>query len=168
MPFSQAIYYPFIDITDDAWLKTSLLYWDSIRTIVPESIEDPYSSQTAQALQNAGFLLPIRVHSEMEEIAELVPEVMAHLRSADNLELLAGGADGRTHHIHIEKLPNRMRRFWEIHPLKLPYEIQSIIKRISPTSRRGAQWLEVDEGFAMFYMTHCSRTDSLNVWMPLW
>lgn len=153
MPFSQAIYYPFIDITDDAWLKTSLLYWDSVRTIVPESIEDPYSSRTAQALQDAGFLLPLRVHSEMEEIGELVPDVMAHLDSADGLALLAGGADGRTHDIHIQKLPNRMSRLWEIHPEKLPYEIRSILERISSPSRRGKQWLEVDEGFAMFYMT---------------
>src|SRR5262245_26340829 len=99
MPFSQAIYYPFIDITDDAWLKTSLLYWDSVRTIVPESIEDPYSSRTAQALQDAGFLLPLRVHSEMEEIEELVPEVMAHLSSPEGLALLASGTDGPTHDI---------------------------------------------------------------------
>jgi hypothetical protein len=153
MPFSQAIYYPFIDITDDAWLKTSLLYWDSVRTIVPESIEDPYSSRTAQALQDAGFLLPLRVHSEMEEIEELVPEVMAHLSSPEGLALLASGTDGPTHDIHIQKLPNRMGRFWDIHPEKLPYEIRSILEGISAPSRRGRQWLEVDEGFAMFYMT---------------
>ncbi|HEY8227267.1 MAG TPA: DUF6236 family protein [Pyrinomonadaceae bacterium] len=153
MPFSQAIYYPFIDITDDAWLKTSLLYWDSVRTIVPESIGDPYSSGTAQALQDAGFLLPLRVHSEMEEIEELVPVVLAHLSSPDGMALLAGGAGGLTHDIHIEKLPDSMGRLFDLHPEKLPYEIRNILKRISSPSRRGNEWLKVDEGFAMFYMT---------------
>jgi uncharacterized protein DUF6236 len=152
MPFSQAIYYPWIDITDDAWLKTSLLYWDSVRTIVPVSIESPYSSLTAQALQDSGFLLPLRVHSEMEEIEELVPEVMAHLDSPEGLALLAGGRDGLTHDIHIQKLPETMGRLADIHPEKLPYEIRRILGRIGSRSR-GNQWLRVDEGFAMFYMT---------------
>jgi len=153
MPFSQAIYYPSIDITDDAWLKTSLLYWDSIRTIVPESIESPYSSHTAQALQDTGFLVPLRVHSEMEEIEELVPEVLAHLSSPEGVALMAGGEDGLTHDIHIEKLPYRLGTLFDIHPEKLPYEIRDILGRIALRSRRSNQWLEVDERFAMFYMT---------------
>jgi hypothetical protein len=153
MPFSQAIYYPWIDITDDAWLKTSLLYWDSLRTIVPESIESPYSSRTAQALQDSGFLLPLRVHSGMDEIEDLAPQVLAQLSSPEGIELMLGGTHGLTHDIHIEKLPDRMRRLYDIHPEKLPYEIRDILARISSRSRRGNQWLEVDEGFAMFYMT---------------
>lgn len=153
MPFSQAIYYPFIDISDEGWLKTSLLYWDSVRTIVPESIKSPYRSRTGRALQDTGFLSPLRVHSEMDEIEELVPEVLAHLSSPDGIALLAGGADGVTHDIHIQKLPGRMGRLWDIHPEKLPYEIRGILERIGSPSRRGNQWLEVDEGFAMFYMT---------------
>lgn len=153
MPFSQAIYYPFIDITDDAWLKTSLLYWDSVRTIVPQSIEAPYSSRTAQVLQDTGFLLPLRVHSDMEEIEELVPEVLAHLSSPDGMALMAGDVAGATHDIHIQKLPGTMRRLYEIHPDKLPYEIHEILERIGSPSRRGKKWLQVDEGFALFYMT---------------
>lgn len=27
MPNSEALYYPWIDIRDESWLKTSLLYW---------------------------------------------------------------------------------------------------------------------------------------------
>ena len=46
----QALFYPWIDIQDEAWLKTSLLYWDSIRTIVPESIDASYSTETGRNL----------------------------------------------------------------------------------------------------------------------
>ena len=64
---SQALFYPWIDIRNDAWLKTSLLYWDSVRTIVPESIDAPYSTETGRVLEGTGFLVPLRVHSGMEE-----------------------------------------------------------------------------------------------------
>ena len=83
MPSSQALYYPWIDIRDEAWLKTSLLYWDTVRTIVPESIEAPYSSETGCALQEAGFLVPLRVHSSMEEIEELTGDALTYLTSSE-------------------------------------------------------------------------------------
>lgn len=153
MPFSQVIYYPWIDITDDSWLKTSLLYWDSIRTIVPESIESPYSSQTAQALQDTGFLLPLRVQSGMEEIEELVPQVLKHLNTREGVELMLGGTHGGRHDLHIEKLPYGLGRLAKIHPQKLPHEIRHLLSKIGSPSRRGNEWLNVDEGFAMFYMT---------------
>ena len=46
-----------------------------------------------------------------------------------------------------------MRRLYDIHPEKLPYEIREILERVGAPSQRGNQWLEVDEGFALFYMT---------------
>ncbi len=49
---TQALFYPWIDIRDEAWLKTSLLYWDSVRTIVPESIDAPYSTEVGRALRS--------------------------------------------------------------------------------------------------------------------
>ena len=54
---------PWIDVRDEAWLKTVLLYWDSVHTIVPESIDASYSTVTGRALQDAQFLVPHRVHS---------------------------------------------------------------------------------------------------------
>lgn len=104
---TQALYYPWIDIHDEAWLKTALLYWDSVRTIVPESIDAPYSTDTAHALQDAGFLVPLRVHSEMEEIEELAGDVLTYLGTAEGAELLIAARDGHRHDIHVEKLRRR-------------------------------------------------------------
>jgi len=64
---NQALYYPSIEIKDEQWLKTSLLYWDELRTIVPESIENPYTTNSTQFLFNEGILRPIRVRSDMGE-----------------------------------------------------------------------------------------------------
>lgn len=35
--FLNALYYPSIDITNINWLKTAVLFWDSVSIIVPES-----------------------------------------------------------------------------------------------------------------------------------
>ena len=73
----EALFYPWIDIQDEAWLKSSLLYWDSVRTIVPESISAPYSTETGRALEVTGFLKPLRVHSDMNEIEALAEDAMS-------------------------------------------------------------------------------------------
>lgn len=149
----QALFYPWIDIQDETWLKTSLLYWDSVRTIVPESIDSPYSTDSGRALQNAGFLVPLRVHSGMHEIEELTGEVLSYLGTSEGAELLIAEPGRHRHDIHMEKLPSRLGRFAEMHPEKLPQEIRHILHRLAEPSERGAEWLRVDEGFANFYMT---------------
>lgn len=54
--FNIALYYPTIDIQDEGWLKTALLFWDGIRTIVPESLVDmAYENNTTRFLKSEGF-----------------------------------------------------------------------------------------------------------------
>ncbi len=43
MAFTKSLYYPWIDIREDSWIKNAALYWNEIQTIVPRSIESPYS-----------------------------------------------------------------------------------------------------------------------------
>lgn len=157
---SQALYYPWIDVRDEAWLKTTLLYWDSVRTIVPESIDAPYSTDTGRALQDAGFLVPLRVHSGMNEIEELADDVVTYLGSTEGGELLLSGRWGRTRHIHRGKLPYWLRWLADIHPEKLPFEIRHLLndraeirQLLNDHIGRGTEWLLVDREFATFYMT---------------
>lgn len=152
MPSSQALYYPWIDIRDEAWLKTSLLYWDSVRTIVPESIKEPYSSETGRVLRDAGFLLPLRVHSGMEELRELTVDVRTYLSTSEGGEMLVAGKEGRRHDIHIGKLSTSLVRL-PIHTGKFGHEILHFLSGLASPSSRGPDWLEFDEGFAHFYMT---------------
>lgn len=146
MTFAQALYYPRIDVPDEGWLKTATLYWESVRTIVPESIQEPYASETARALQAADFLVPLRVHPSMEEIDELTDDVMTYLDSREGTEVLLGSEGSRGTRIHVDKLPLRLAR---MHPEKLPHEIRH---RLASLSGEG-DWLDVDEGFGLFYMT---------------
>jgi hypothetical protein len=149
----EALYYPWIDIKDEVWLKSSLLYWDSIRTIVPESIDSPYSTNTGLALQDARFLVPLRIHSGMEEIEELTNDVLTYLRTEEGAELLMSTDGGHRCDIHVEKLQFEFGMLANIHPEKLPYVIRDILSNLTEPSRRGRDWLNVNEKFADFYMT---------------
>ena len=149
---SQGLFYPWIDIRDEVWLKSAFLYWDVVRTIVPESIDVPYSTDTGRALEEADFLVPIRVHSGMDEIEELTNDVLAYLGTAEGTELLITKRDGQSYEIHVEKLPYELGRLADIHPQKLPYEIRHMLRNLN-RSNRGAEWLRVDENFGRFYMT---------------
>ena len=68
MAFTKSLYYPWIDIQDDKWLKSAALYWEEIQTIVPETIDNPYSTNTAKYLEENEILTPLRVHSDMDDI----------------------------------------------------------------------------------------------------
>ncbi len=141
---SQGLYYPWIDVHDEGWLKSSLLYWDSIRTIVPESVERPYASTTAQVLQDAGFLLPLRVNSSMEEVEALDDVVLRHLDTPEASRLLVSRDANFSTQVHLEKLSHRLRHLW--HEARHPR-----LGSLGGTSR--GEWAWMDQDFALFYMT---------------
>src|SRR5262245_39674702 len=98
--FTRALYYPWIDITDEGWLKNALLYWDQIQTIVPRSMEKPYSTRTAMEFYDPGLLEPLFVESRMREIDTLASDVLTYINSAEGANLLASGDDTKYSSIH--------------------------------------------------------------------
>ncbi|MFW6253923.1 MAG: hypothetical protein ACOC41_03245 [Chitinivibrionales bacterium] len=152
MAFTKSLYYPWIDIRDEAWLKTAGLYWDKIQTIVPASIEGPYHSPTARAMQDASILSPLHVTPELEDIEELAPIVIRYLNSDEGLQLLSG-VDGEFTHLHPEKLPGSLGRLSRMHPGKLAYEIEYMLRDVGLSAPGDDGFLRVDSRFAEFYMT---------------
>lgn len=124
---NQALFYPWIDIKDEQWLKTSLLYWDELRTIVPESIENPYKTNTTQYLHDEGILNPLRVKSNMREIEDLSESVLTYLSINEGARLVAANGYRETY-IHEEKLPYRFEQLADIHSEKLPDYIKKELK----------------------------------------
>jgi hypothetical protein len=57
MAFTKALYYPRIQVPNEGWLKTAMLYWEGVQTIVPASMPEPYSG-TSRVLFDAGVLSP--------------------------------------------------------------------------------------------------------------
>jgi hypothetical protein len=149
IPFSSALYYPYIDIRNERWLRTAALFWDSIRTIVPDSIRDPYSTDFARELGDAGVLEPIRVMSDMEEVESLTDTVLDYLTDPAAAAVMLEADTHPYDRFHREKMSRHLRDLAEIHPEKLPYEIRSQLGR----ALNDGGWYEVEQGFANFYMT---------------
>lgn len=68
MGFTRALYYPSIDIGDEEWLKTAILFRDEISTIVPSSLVAPYSNPTSRYLADEGIITPFHVNPNMDMI----------------------------------------------------------------------------------------------------
>ncbi len=152
MPFTKALYYPWIDIKDEAWLKNAMLYWDKIQTIVPASIEQPYSTRTAREFSDEGLLIPYHVEPNMGQIDELTNDVLKYLESTEGAEVLMLREISRSDRIHPNKLPRDIQELVEIHPEKLPRQIKHTLQdAFSGTQRH--DWISVDSRFANFYMT---------------
>ena len=136
--FSNALYYPTIDIQNTDWLKTAVLFWDSISTIVPESVKEPYREYDTQHLADSGFLRPLVVNSEDKSVVGIEDDILELMfspefyqaictprsngysrisegkmsyRVKENLKRIFGG------HIHAEKMSweikNRLQEFGE-------------------------------------------------------
>lgn len=156
MAFTLALYYPFIDIENEGWLKSAMLYWDKIHTIVPESIDEPYETRTTLEFYDAGLLIPLRVDSGMAEVEALTDEVIKYLDSPEAAELFLAQKLKEDSMLHVQKVSPYLRtlhRLSSIHPEKLPYEVRHIIKDRGVLKGQRGDWYKVDTKFADFYMT---------------
>ena len=149
VPFSSALYYPYINVRNERWLRSAALFWESIRTIVPESYSEPYSSTFARELHDEGVLVPVRVSSDMEEIESLTDTVLDYLTDPAAAGVMFDTENRPTQRIHPEKMSRELRELANVHPEKLPYLIRSHLDR----SLNEQGWFHVEPGFANFYMT---------------
>lgn len=156
--FRRALYYPWIDISNEQWLKTAALYWSKIHTIVPESISNPYTSESAKIMNDAGLLEPIVVNSQMPEMKEIAPEVLSFLETDEALRLFMYEPNGQAS-IHPDKLAYALReelgaRFDLIHSDKINYMLRNKIMKSIGDSRAGEDgWISMPTRFANYYMT---------------
>jgi hypothetical protein len=154
MSFTRALFYPSLEIADEGWLKTAILYWDEIQTISPASIEVPYQTSTALQLFHEGVLSPLHVHPEKAEVRAIEEEMLNYMDSheADGIVMTS---DEGWDTIHVDKLPDFRRRAEYrdalIHEEKWGEGIRSRIGKqlLTPAD----PWISVDKAFANFYMT---------------
>lgn len=152
MAFTRALFYPWIDISNEAWLKSTMLYWDCIQTIVPTSVRWPYRSETARAFHDAGMLTPFGVEPGMEEVESLSDDVSTYLDTPEGLNMLAERALRRAVPLHRDKLSPAIRDLVDIHRQKFSEAVFQQLAADADTKRRNA-FVEVPDQFAAFYMT---------------
>lgn len=148
MAFTRGLFYPWIDIENEGWLKTAALYWDTIQTIVPEGMPQPYKATATQAFYSEGLLEPFVVSPQLRDVRALTESVQTYLQTPEGIEVLAGG-HGDYRYLHPDKLPREVQELVRIHPAKLPDYVRSRLR----DGLSGSEWIAVDRRFAAFYMT---------------
>lgn len=76
-----ALYFPNIDIDDPIWLRSAILFWDEIQTIVPSAITNPYHHQDTRICHEEGYLKPLRCDLHQNLLSELGGKVAGLLHN---------------------------------------------------------------------------------------
>lgn len=149
--FKDALYYPFIEIPDESWLKTAVLYWDTISTIVPESIK-PYQSRTSQILSQEGILKATFVNPDLPDLEIVAEKVLGYLNSPEGQSFLLNIENSPDSRINVEKFTSRYK--WDfMHDRKFQNGLLHELRRYGLTGKIQGDWIKVPSPFAHFYMT---------------
>ena len=166
--FESALYYPTIDIHNERWLKSAVLFWDRIETIVPESEDHPYRRRSTRILQEEGFLFPRVVNPFCEEVSGLEQDVIRFMDTPEgkksfikpwgvsavsmaNRRYLTEDReynDDRRRAYLTDKMSGIYRDFY-IHVEKLPMMLRE--RLAGHVNEDGYVW--ASRGFMSFYMT---------------
>jgi hypothetical protein len=154
--YKKALYYPSIDIENESWLKTSLLYWDELATIVPSSIDNPYENQSSSILHKEGFLKPVRVRPTVRAVEEASRDILKYIESPEAMRIIQMGGT-KDSMINRDKLGYMLKEklgfndydHGRIHSEKMGHLLHQELKHANTES----DWVNIDSGFANFYMT---------------
>lgn len=139
--FTKALYYPYILIPDNLWLRRAILYWDKINPIVPQEVEIP-QNHISHELEKHGMLDLIRPEDcfdhyslEWQKVREDFIELIRNLENSGIL-------------------PPEERRNYEycIHWHKFDYEL---MKELEPFHlyQRSGDWIYFERNAGKLYMS---------------
>lgn len=155
--FSKALYYPTIDIQNADWLKTAILFWDSISTIVPESLSTPYKQYDTQYLYDIGFLCPLYVNSNDKSVVGIEEDILNLFGSSEFVQTICSPQATRYGGIWDCKMSYRVKEYLNyfhdsgIYSDKMSWRIQREIQKIGRhLSKQEVYYF--DEEFAYIYM----------------
>ena len=151
--FTQALHYPHIDIENSDWLKTAVLFWDSISTIVPESVRQPYRHHDSEYLASVGFLRPIYVNSNDEAVVGIEEDILNAVFTPSFFAMLSTPRNMRSYGIFHEKMSYRLREILEsgIHVEKMSWGIRHKLQEYGDAFSQDNMFY-TDDSFAYLYM----------------
>lgn len=154
MAHTTALYYPWIEVRNERWLKTSILYWDKIRTIAPANLLRTYENDISRQLEDEGFLQPLYVDADFGPVKDASRDFLTFLETDQAKTLIYANEDGNhSRYIHPDKLAWKIRKFAHINPDKISYELRHLLE-FDEIERRGARgWFRMYEPLAAYYMT---------------
>jgi len=150
MAFTHALYYPWIDIIDSEWLKTAILYWDKISTIVPINYGAPYQNLDTAYLAEEGIIDPIYVDPLSLNVKEASEEFLNYL-STDEAKNFFYSQKNETDHKGSLSLENNNDVAW-LNKYKLNKKLYERLKKSGKIREKG-EWLSFDKDSINYYMT---------------
>lgn len=155
--FSNALYYPTIDILNTNWLKTAILFWDSISTIVPESLNQPYEQLDTQYLADIGFLRPLYVNSDNKSVIAIEDDIINLMHSPEFLQVFCNSQRNNYSGIWKGKISRRVIDNLKqlsingIYGEKMSERIRNELRHIS-NHLNDTEIFYLDEQFSYIYM----------------
>jgi len=173
--FGHALYYPYIHLTDEVWLKHAFLFWDKISRIVPHSFEPQDSEDIIRIKQETNFLedycpekLIIRdtFRSFSESLEKYINDnlkyknkVRRESQSKGKYELLLKEREFKTiqngSYIHIEKMDSEL------------IEKLSKLGLAIPGDNEWTGWIKIDNMVGQSYMTYLAKSISSEKSIPM-
>ncbi|MFN3727704.1 MAG: hypothetical protein ACK4SZ_15530 [Allosphingosinicella sp.] len=153
--FRTALYYPYIDIDDPQWLRTAILFWEGIQTIVPSEIADPYTNPDTRLLRDEGLLTPLACDLQGELLEDLGRRVVKYVEQPEMPHGALGAIAGAT--FDMQRRPHKLARTLadrsvqaRLHPAKMSHSMRD---RLAGAHYDDEGFLLVDGPFAAFYMS---------------
>lgn len=138
--FTKALYYPYILIPDNLWLRRAILYWDKINPIVPQEVEIP-QNHISHELEKYGILDLIRPEDcfahhwiEWQKVREDFIELIRNLKNSG-----------------IIPPKERHNYQYRIHWHKFDYELMDELAPFHLYQRSG-DWLYFERNAGKLYM----------------
>lgn len=176
----DVLFYPDIDITKSKWLRTGLLTWENITTIVPHSFADPYTNSESKAVYEAGILKPHYVSSDNPEVLK-TERLLIQYFLLDHIELFDDKRfEDHIDHVDRVKLLDELgQRASKSNAVKFINPTQLYLGKLSPTAQKlvlklipgakiYADRLRVPEWFANHYMTFLASTIAYHKGQSIW
>ena len=151
--FNTTLYYPWIDIHNDSWVKTAILYWDNINTIVPHGLTSPYNSEVATILEQENILRPFRVAPSSREVTEASDIAMQYFSTPEGMKILT--SNDEYSRMHPSKLSYQLKQTLgldrgQVHSNKMSHKLMEVIgsARVDDNG-----FVDVNSKFSAYYMS---------------
>lgn len=126
------LYYPSIDITNSQWIKSSILYWDSISSIVPRNLQGKFlKSKTIQILRDEGLYEPFHPDHHIEREQGLTQEFIERHQSLKARRLLNPSQHTKGYYkVYYWKFPEEARNYLLDHKYAIPNREWLVLDRL--------------------------------------
>jgi hypothetical protein len=156
------LYYPSIEIPDGDWLRTSLLYWDEISSIVPRDVERSlYSnSKIISQLKEEGEYRPFypdqlmnsNYYRDFEK--ECINRIKAYTRIGNYNKV-----DKNIYKTITER--EKVSNSYDIHKDKIFFSVKEVLEGHRLISR-DEDWMALDDVLANIYMATLAKYSALS------